>query len=188
MKPCLFFFQLVFVGIGLPFELFLPFSFDLVAQYRQKQAEKRKDKWDNRHRNTMKKFSIGDLVRLLNKVKTGDHGEKYYLIYSHQAYRVIDKEKHVYSVQNINEIFRVNISHIKKVILRWETDLHSDGSYSKTSLKLKPAKMRVRVRKNSRMILDGSSRSNSNHFPFTPYYFFFFFFFIFLIFYLNSFL
>ena len=71
-----------------------------VAQYRKEQAEKRKDKWDNRHRNTMKQFSIGDLVRLLNKAKTGDHGEKYNPIYSHQAYRVIDKNEHVYSVQN----------------------------------------------------------------------------------------
>ena len=47
----------------------------------------------------------------------------------------IDKNEHVYSVQNINDtnkILRVNISHMKKIILRWEMDLHSDGSYSET--------------------------------------------------------
>ena len=109
--------------------------FAWVADYREKEAKKRSFIYNEKHKTTETKFYIGDVVRIANEDRVGDHGEKYNPLYSHAIYRIIDASESgsrytVRNVDNPNDVSDQNISRLKRIILRYELDIHPDRTHT----------------------------------------------------------
>ena len=109
--------------------------FAWVADYREKEAKKRSFIYNEKHKTTETKFYIGDVVRIANEDRVGDHGEKYNPLYSHAIYCIIDASESgsrytVRNVDNPNDVSDQNISRLKRIILCYELDIHPDRTHT----------------------------------------------------------
>ena len=91
----------------------------------------RKRKYNKQNANRMTKLNIGDIVRIENTDRTGDHPQKYNSYYSYDIFTVVDEEGPggTYLLQNVRrptDRVKRNIQFLKKVASRFDITI-SDG-------------------------------------------------------------
>ena len=113
-------------------------TFEWVAQYRADKTKKYAEKYNERHKSTNVTFHVGDIVRIFNKGKVGEHGESYNPINSHEVYRIVEMHNDNTSctLRNIlnDEKTTMNISMITKVPLWYEVDIHANSTHTQTAV------------------------------------------------------
>ena len=95
----------------------------------------RKRKYDKQNANRMTKLNIGDIVRIENTDRTGDHPQKYNSYYSYDIFTVVDEEGPggTYLLQNVRrptDRVKRNIQFLKKVASRFDITISDGGIIS----------------------------------------------------------
>ena len=87
-----------------------------IVEYKQKQAEKMKEKYDKAHKNTMTSLKPGDLVRVRNEHFAGPMNKKYNLIYRDLFHVIKNNGDGSFIVEKLNSTEDPEVRNIRSLI------------------------------------------------------------------------